>query len=107
MHIPGRDPEKDLSSQAPESSKVSQKIPGSMSTVEYYNGSFWLRSSPQEWEVAGITSTRARQLLGEDMYSSLIKELAEKNLSLPTKSAEIVTGIQQGIRDLLRWRVDK
>lgn len=96
----GFDPaEKDVQSQPAESGKIIRTIPGSEKRIEYFDGSFWLRLSPQDWKVAGITTNKARQLLGEDTFNSLIEELAEKDLPLPT--VELVTGIMQTVRGLL------
>ena len=98
-----------VQSQPVESGKIVRTIPGSNGIVEYYDGSFWLRLSPEEWEVAGITTGRARQLLGRDIFDSFTQELAQKELPLPTKTAELVTGIQQTIRDFLSngWRTGR
>lgn len=96
--------EKAARSQPAESGKITRTIPDSQSRVEYSNGSFWFRSSPQDWKVAGITTKRARQLLGEDAFNSLTKELAEKNLQLPGRAQELLTGVQQTLRGILSGR---
>jgi hypothetical protein len=91
--------------QNPEPIHCQRDIPNTTKRVEYISGEFWLRLSQDEWETAGITTRRAKQLLGDELFQSMINEINQKNWPLPDPKKELVTGIQQTVRDFFggKW----